>query len=84
MTHRPEVAEMTASVPSPSGAPFVAPRAAQPQPGGVESVSCPTCRRSHPMVRCDECGRELPSHFLIHMRESCKAARRGTGSTESQ
>lgn len=75
--HRPGRLDGAAPVPTLSGGPKLRERGAQRRD---ETVWCPSCRRDHRMVRCEDCGAELPSHFLIHLCEPCKQLRR-TGVT---
>jgi hypothetical protein len=46
---------------------------------------CSTCRRSHPLPVCGECGRELPDlpHRLLWMCEPCKSAARASRENRS-
>jgi hypothetical protein len=72
MTHHPGAAQTAAQAPTPAGTPNVPPRPAQSQDGPIEMAWCSSCRRDHRMVRCESCGIELPSHWLVHLCPECK------------
>jgi hypothetical protein len=42
----------------------------------TETTWCPQCQRQHEIVTCEDCQRELPPHYLIHLCDHCKGIRR--------